>query len=147
MSIPSYFFNSFDLNIGKYSISVPYFQAIAIVFLLFLLVITLAQVRHHYLDWSFKGAGFGIFFGFVLALILEGFLLIYGKTALTGVLGWKNAPKPLSIVLDAGRSKLTQVLGASTQTNEVFTTDGIIKEIQSLNPADSKKIKSIICSQ
>lgn len=146
MSIPDYFFNSFDFNIGKYSINVPYIQAIAIVFLLFLLVITLAQVRHHYLDWSFKGATFGIFFGFVLALILEGFLLVYGKTALTGVLGWKDAPKPLSIVLDAGRAKLSNVLGESTQSTEVSTTD-ILKSIQSLNPADSKKIKSIICSQ
>lgn len=144
MSIPSYFFNTFDFNIGKYSLNVPYFQAIAIVFLLFFLVITLAQVRHHYLDWSLKGAGVGIFFGFLLAIILEGFLLVYGKTAITGLLGWKNAPKPISIVLDAGKSKLSNVLGQETTSEE---SPDIIKSFQSLNPSEAKKVKSIICSQ
>ena len=143
MKIPSYFFNTFDLNLGKFSIAVPYVQAGLIILLLFLLIITLAQVRHHYLDWSFKGAGVGIFFGFILALILEGFLLVYGKTALTAVLGWKEAPKPLSIVLDAGRAKLTNVLGVSTQNND---SKDALKQVQSLNPQELKKLKNILCT-
>lgn len=103
-----------SFNIEKIS-NVPW-QAAAIVFLVFLLILTLAQVRRHFIDWSFKGAGFGIFFGFLLAIILEGFLLINGKTALIQFLGWKNAPKPVSVALEAGRTELLKVLGVSTCT-------------------------------
>lgn len=42
----------------------------------------------------------------LLPLIWEGFLLIGGKLAITEVVGWKNPPKPISIVLDNGRAKL-----------------------------------------
>lgn len=142
MKIPSFIYKTFDFNIGSYSISFPYLQAIAIVFLLFMLVISLAQFRRHYVDWSFKGAGFGILFGFLLAIILEGFLILYGKTALTTVLGWKNAPKPISVVLDVGREKLSNVLGE--RIVEIDSGD-VLKVFQSLNPSESKKIKSIIC--
>jgi len=44
------------------------------------------------------------YFGFLLALILEGFLLIGGKTILTSVLGLENPPAPISIALDAGKN-------------------------------------------
>src|SRR3990170_441590 len=100
---------SFKLNLGSFSLPVSYFQAAAVIFLLFLLVLMLAQVRRHYVNWSLKGAVFGVFFGFLLALILEGFLIIGGRTAVTEVLGWKNAPKPITHALDAGRAKLVKV--------------------------------------
>lgn len=127
-----------------------YLQAGAIVFLIFLLVLTLAQVRRHYIDWSFKGALFGIFFGFLLALFLEGFLIIGGRTAITEVLGWKNAPKPLSVALDAGREKLITVLGIqdqipSSNAQEVTSVDNAVSVLQSLNPADVKKVKALFC--
>ena|SRR5688572_1524074 len=141
---------SFDLRFGNFSMPVSFLQAGAIVFLIFLLVLTLAQVRRHYVDWSFKGALFGIFFGFLLALILEGFLIIGGRTAITEVLGWKNAPKPLSVALDAGRTKLIQVLGIqdqipTTNAQEVSSVDSAVTVLQSLNPSDMKKVKSLIC--
>lgn len=143
MKIPDFFYNTFDLNLGSYSIAFPYFQAVAIVGLLFLLILSLAQFRRHYIDFSFKGAVFGIFFGFLLTIILEGFLLIYGKTALTAFLGWENAPKPLSVALEAGKAKLTKVLGVKTQNSENVD---ILKLIQSLPPIEAKKLKSIICT-
>jgi hypothetical protein len=92
----------------------------------------------------------GIFFGFLLALILEGFLLIGGKTVLTGVLGWKNPPAPLSQALDAGRSKLIQVLGAQTQIPASFAKDSTtvqnaVEIMQSLKPTDLSKVKNILC--
>ncbi len=141
---------SFDLHLGDFNMPVSYLQAGAIVFLIFLLVITLAQVRRHYIDWSFKGAVFGIFFGFLLALILEGFLIIGGKTALTEVVGWKNAPKPLSVALDAGRNQLIQVLGItdeipSSNAKEVGSVDSAVSVLQSLTPTDTKKVKAIFC--
>jgi len=103
-------FFSKTLNFGKFSLPFTYWQAIAIVILVFLLILSLSQFRRHYIDWSLKGAVFGIFFGFIFALILEGFLIISGRTALIGVLGWKNAPKPFSVVLDAGREKLKTIV-------------------------------------
>ncbi len=140
----------FDLNIGNLSFPVSYAQAALIVFLIFVLILLMAQFRRHFFDWSIKGAVFGIFFGFLLALVLEGFLLIGGRTALTGVLGWKNAPAPISLALDAGRSKLIQVLGIKDQipssfAKENITVSGAVNLLQSLNPSDVKKVKTIFC--
>lgn len=140
----------FNLNIGKISLPVSYVQAIAVVILVFLLVLLMARFRRHYINWSFKGALFGIFFGFLLALILEGFLIIGGRTAMTSVLGWKNAPAPVSIALDAGRNKLIQVLGItapipSSFAKENATVTGAVELLQSLNPTDIKKVKAIFC--
>lgn len=87
-----------------------YLQVGAIIVLLFLLILTLASVRKHFVRWSFKGGLMGLFFGFLLALIFEGFLLIGGRTAVTEILGWKNAPKPLVNVLDAGRAKIKSLI-------------------------------------
>jgi len=146
-----FLFNTFNLNIGTFSMPVPYWQAIAIVILVFLLIVMMATYRKHYINWSLKGGLIGIFFGFLLALILEGFLLIGGKTALTEVLGWKNAPAPISHALDAGRSQLIQVLGVNTQIPSSFAKDnstvqGIMKTVQSLNPSDLSKVKNILCA-
>jgi len=140
---------TFNLNIGKLTISPSYFSAVAIVFLLFLLILVLAQVRRHFLDWSIKGGIFGIFFGFLLALIFEGFLLIGGKTALTEVLGWRNPPKMIANVLDLGRNKLVKVLGISSEIPESiaknYSTQEVIGAYQSLSPKDASKVKAVIC--
>lgn len=151
MKLPSFLTGGFNFNFGSFPLSVSYLQAGAIVFLIFILILLMAQFRRHYVDWSIKGGVVGIFFGFLLALILEGFLLIGGKTALTEVLGWKNAPKPVQIALDSGRNKLIQVLGIQTQiptsnAKENVTTQSAIETFQSLNPTDMKKVKSLICS-
>lgn len=136
------FAHHFDLNIGKFSLPIPYVEAGAIILLIFVLILSIAQFRHHTVNWSLKGMLFGTFFGFILALIIEGFLIIKGGTILTGVLGWKNAPAPLSIALDAGRSKLIKVLGAKDQNSNVAST---IQFLQSLNPSDVKNVKAIFC--
>lgn len=125
---------TFVVNLGKFSIPFSYWQAAGIVVLIFLLIVSLAQFRRHEVNFSFKGMMVGLLFGFIFTLILEGFLIINGKTVITQILGWNNAPKPISLVLDAGRTKLTQVLGVSDQT------------IQSLNPTEIKKLKSLICN-
>ncbi len=103
------------------------------------------------MSWSFKGALFGIFWGFLLALILEGFLIIGGKTAITEILGWENAPKPLLVALDAGRNKLVDVLGITTDipsslANEKPTLDDAVNLLQKLSPSDSQKIRTLICA-
>ncbi|HKC05215.1 MAG TPA: hypothetical protein VKC54_05090 [Patescibacteria group bacterium] len=145
-----YLTQAFDLNLGKFTISVVFWQVGAIIFLLFLLVLSMAQFRRHYVDWGLKGAAFGIFFGFLLALTLEGFLIVGGKTALTEFLGWKNAPLPLQMALDAGKAQLVQVLGINTTIPSSLAKDNtsvgeVVGTLQSLNPGDLKKIKNIIC--
>lgn len=139
------------MNVGNISIPIPYWQAFLIVALIFVLIISLAMFRRHKVDWSFKGALFGIFFGFLLALFLEGFLILGGKTALTSVLGWKNAPPAITQALDAGRSRLIKVLGVDTATipssfaKDSPTVQGAVEMLQSLNPADTKTVRSIFC--
>lgn len=128
----------------------PLLLAASIIFLLFLLVVTLAQMRRHFIDWSIKGAVFGIFFGFLLALILEGFLILGGRTAFTEILGWKDAPRPLLTILDAGRAKAINVLGITDEIPNSFartnpTAEEAIEIFQSLDPSETKKAKSLIC--
>lgn len=108
-------------------------------------------MRRHFMSWSIKGAIFGLFFGFLLTLILEGFLLISGRTIFTEVLGWKNAPKPVAVFLDAGRSKLVKVLGISdqvpaTKAEEKLNKDEVVRAYQSLAPADASSVRKMICA-
>ena len=150
INLPKIPTGSFQFNLGKFSLPIPYWQAIAVVALVFFLIMLLAKFRRHYVDWSLKGAVFGIFFGFLLALILEGFLIIGGRTAITSVLGWKNPPKAVANVLDLGKDKLIQVLGVSTTIPSSFAKDSVsvqsaVETLQSLNPEEREKVQSIFC--
>lgn len=148
---PSVLGESVNLNLGGLSFSTSYLQAGAIVLLTFLLILSIAQIRRHFIDWSLKGAVFGIFIGFLLALIFEGFLIIGGRTALTEVLGWKNPPKPVANLLEAGRVKLVNVLGITDEVPASFasadpTAEEAIQILQSLDPIEMKKVKTLICA-
>ena len=139
-----------DLSFLHISLTGSTVKVSAIVILIFFLLLLIAKFRRHYIDWSLKGGIFGIFFGFLLALIIEGFLIIGGRTALTEVLGWKNAPAPLAQILDAGRGKLVQVLGIKDQiptsnAQGSATSGDVISAYQSLNPRDARNVKNIIC--
>ncbi len=144
------FSKSFNLKFAGFSLPVSYIQAGLVILLLFVLLVSLASYRRHMVSFSAKGAIFGVFFGFLLALILEGFLIIGGRTALTEVMGWKNAPKPLQVALDAGRTKLVNVLGIADEIPKSFastdpTSDEAVEILQSLDPSEIKKVKSLIC--
>lgn len=143
MEIVNNIVQSVTVFFASVSVAPTYIQAGAIVILLFLLVVSLAQFRQHFVKWSMKGGLVGLFFGILLTLILEGFLLISGHTALTGVLGWKTAPKPISTALDLGKEKLTNVLGVGTDNP---TSNDVITIMQSLPPSEISKIKAIICT-
>lgn len=143
---------NFDFSTFNFNLESNTTKVVAIVGLLFILLLVLAKMRRHYVDWSLKGAVFGVFFGFLLALILEGFLIIGGKTAVTEILGWKNAPKPLLVMIDSGKNELIKVLGIDSQIPDSFaqdnpTTDAAIEVLQSLDPTEIKKVKSIICEE
>lgn len=145
--IPS---GQFNFSVGKISIPIQYWQVAAILAFVFVLVLLLAKLRQHRVDWSFKGIAFGVFFGFLLALFLEGFLIIGGRTALTSILGWENPPPFLTATLDSGKDKLVQVLGIkdkipSSFASENVTANDAIEILQRLNPADTKTVQSIFC--
>ena len=140
-----------NLPLGKLTFSPSILQAGVIVFLLFLLVLTMAQFRRHLLGWSLRGGVFGLFLGFLFALILEGFLIIVGRTAITEIIGWKNAPKPILVALEAGRGKLVSVLGVTdeipTSNAEVVPTkEKVIYDFQSLPPNEAQSVRNLICA-
>lgn len=136
--------------VSNISISQGYLKAGLIIVLTFLAVLLFGYIRKYFVKSSIDGVFLGIFFGFLLTLLLEGFLLIAGRTAITEVLGWKNAPKPIARALDLGREKLVNVLGAtdeipSSYASDDLTTDEVLTSLQSLDPDEIKKIKAIMC--
>ncbi len=143
--------SSFVFNVGGLTFNPSYVQAGAIVFLLFLMVLTLARLRKLYVGWSLgKGSIAMIAWGFILTVILEGFFLLSGRTILTEILGWENAPKPIQVALDSGRNKLVNVLGVtdevpSSMANETPTFQSVVTDYQTLPAEDSSKARALIC--
>ena len=143
MNLWQSFVNKFSSFSNNFSVAPTYIKAGAIVFLIFLLVISLAQFRHHFVKWSFKGGLMGLFFGFLFTILIEGFLIVNGNTFLTAIFGWRNPPKPFKTAIEIGRDRLTDVLGTAV---EKPTAKDAITVLQSLNPDEISKIKAIICT-
>lgn len=138
-------------NIRGFYIEPTYWQAAAIVFLIFLLLLTLGRLRYMYVHWHVSKLSFSfIFYGFVFALILEGFLLLGERTLFTEILGWKNAPKPISTVLEVGRARLVSTLGVtdeipSSSASESTTYQSVVSDYQGLSSEEMDMVKSFIC--
>lgn len=150
MDLARFIPQNLNFKLGELSFSPTFYQAGAIVVLLFLLVLSLASLRRHLIGWSLRGALFGLFFGFLLALIFEGFLIIGGRTAVTGILGWKDAPKPVLTALDAGRTKLVQVLGVTQEipesvAQEKSNPEKVLESFQTLTPDEARRVRTQIC--
>lgn len=142
---------SFDLP-GGFVFEPSILMAILMVGLIFLLILTLGSLRKRYTDWAFKGLWPGIAFGFAIALILEGILVVGGRTILTEALGWKSAPKPISNALDAGRNRLVDVLGvteeipvSSAQTPP--SSKSVIDSYSLLSLPEQEEVQALLCSQ
>ncbi|OGM74116.1 hypothetical protein A2191_02575 [Candidatus Woesebacteria bacterium RIFOXYA1_FULL_38_9] len=134
---------------GGLVMDLSYLQAGAMIFLIFLLILTLGQFRRHVVDWQMGGIIPGIALGFALTVILEGTLLVSGRTLLTETLGWKNAPKPVSRVLDLGRDKLVEVLGVESEIPlsqaQSFSVDEVSQIYQSMSSVDAVALRMLIC--
>ncbi len=87
--------------------------------------------------------------GFSLALILEGFMLLAGRTFLTEFVGWKNPPKPIFRVVDFGREKMVKVLGINQEIPASQAADpqaeDLINLYQSLSSSEAKKVQKAVC--
>jgi hypothetical protein len=139
------------IKIFSLEIIFTYWQAIVMVILLFLLVVTMARMRYLYVNWHLGRHSFSmLFWGFLLAIILEGFFILGGRTIFTEILGIKNLPKPLSTILDIGRNRLISVLGVSSQVPS-STAQGnsdseyVLKLYKSLPPSEAEKFYNQIC--
>lgn len=91
-----------------------------------------------------------IFWGFLLAWVVEGFFLIGGRTFFTEILGWENAPKPISTALDAGRQRLVDVLGVTDKVpgsyaQEPSSPSTVINQYQTLSPGAQDEVRANIC--
>ena len=125
MNLPDFFGKTLNIDLGSIKFAPNYMQAGLIILLLFFLILVVAQLRNKFVTWSMKGSMMGIFFGFLLALILEGFLIIGGKTAVTELFGWKEAPKPVAVALDMGKEKLVNVLGVTDEIPSSFASEKV----------------------
>lgn len=120
-----------------------YWQAGVILILMFLLVFAFARMRYLYVHWSLgKSAIAMAVWGFLLAIIMEGLLVFSGRTLFTEVLGWKNAPKPISTLLTISRNKLVDVLGV---TEEIPTYQSVMGDYESLSTTEMEDVRSNIC--
>lgn len=147
MNLPIDLLNKFRLEVG--GIVFESWQVLSIIFLLFLLVIAMAMVRRHFLEFTVRGAGVGIVLGFFLAIVLEGLLLMGGKTFLISTLGWENAPKPIQKTIDTARSEFIKVLGSKTDLeNECEkTVDSFVENLQKLTPSQAQQVRFQICQE
>ncbi len=138
-------------RVGNLDIDATYWEAGAIVLLLFLLVFTLARLRFLYVHWSLGKHAFAmLFWGVVLTVIIEGFFMLTGRTIFTEILGMKNVPKPFSSVLNIGRERLVNVLGEQSQIPQSFAeskldSDQMYSLYTNMDSEESQKLQKIIC--
>jgi hypothetical protein len=128
-----------------------YWQAATILLLIFLLIFTLARMRYLYVHWHLSKTSLAMmFWGFVLTIILEGFLWLSGRTVLTTVLGWKNPPKPIAATLDTGREHLRDVLGETAEIDSAKadtppTYQTVVFEYKELSEEDKETVQKFVC--
>ncbi len=140
-------------KVGNLYVDATYWQAGAIILLLFLLVFTLARLRYLYVHWSLgKSAIAMLFWGMVLTVIIEGFFILSGKTIFTEILGMKNVPKPFSTILAIGREKFVNVLGEESETSVSYTesklnSDQMYSLYVNMDEVEAQKLWGIICEE
>lgn len=139
-------------NIKGIDIEPTYWMAIVIVVLIFMLLFTLARVRYLYVHWNLSKTSIAfLFYGFLFALILEGFFILGGRTLFTEVVGWENAPKPISTLLETGREKLVDVLGVTEEIPASFaqeqpTYQSVVGSYENLSIEEKESVRDFICN-
>lgn len=128
-----------------------YWEAATIVLLIFLLIFTLARMRYLYVHWHLSKTSLAMmFWGFVLTVILEGFLWLSGRTVLTTMLGWKNPPKPVAATLTTGREHLREVLGETAEIDSAKAKDpptyqSVVFDYKELSDSDKETVQKFVC--
>ena len=91
-----------------------------------------------------------LFWGVILTIIMEGFLMLTGRTIFTEIIGMKNVPKPFSTVLNIGREKLVNVMGAQSTIPDMsaagnLNSDHMYSLYTKMDSVESQKLQKIIC--
>ncbi len=136
--------NTAKEQVGNVSFSPGLMQAGVIVVLIFFLLLVMARITRTYIGWYTSGWYIWVILGFLFAVVIEGFFVVSGSTLFTSLLGWENAPKPLQSVLDSGRGKLMNVLGAQ---DEVRTAGFVLSTYEKLDSTSRSEVESTICKK
>lgn len=143
------FFSNLKLQIGHITVSPGVLQAGVIILLVFLLLLVMARITRTYISWYTSGWYIWVGLGFLAAIIIEGFFVVSGSTVFTAVLGWKGAPKPIQVAVDAGRTKLIDVLGAQdikAPEKEPATSQSVVADFESLDYTGRNEANKAICN-
>ena len=138
-------------KIGNLDVDATYWQAGAIVILIFMLIFTLARLRYLYVHWNLGKSSISmLFWGVVLTVIIEGFFILSGRTIFTEILGMKSVPKPFSTVLDIGRNKFVNVLGqedsrSAEAESKILNSDQMYTHYVNMDDEESRKLQEILC--
>lgn len=138
-------------NVAGIDLEFTLWMVMVLVLLAFMLLFTIARVRYLYVHWNLSRTSLSfLFYGFLFALIFEGIMILSGRTLFTEILGWENAPKPISTILDSGREKLVDVLGVteeipSSYAQEPPTFQSVMGDYENLSVEDQESIKNFIC--
>lgn len=138
-------------NVGGLDLEFTLWMVVVLVILAFALLFTIARVRYLYVHWNLSKTSISfLFYGFLFALILEGLFILSGRTMFTQILGWENAPKPISALLDTSRAKLVDVLGVteeipSSYASEPPTYNSVVGDYENLTIEEKETVKNFIC--
>lgn len=139
--------NEFLVNFGSF-VSPQYQQALIIGIGVFLIILLLGVTRRHMLNWSIKGAWFGVVFGIVVTLLVQGLLLVGGKTAVVEVVRNEKTPKNVRVFLQENITELAQSLASEPKTlgaQEELNFQDFIDGFSTLPKKDQQKVKNLIC--
>lgn len=124
-------------------------QATFIIIVVFLFALLLGVARHHMLAWSIKGAWFGIFFGILLTLLVEAFLLVGGRTALVETLNNEKIPKTVRNTIREGTREISNSLNNEipmlSAQDQQDPTKNVISLFSSLKREDQQTVERAIC--
>ena len=105
-----------SFNVGKLQIDATYWMVGVLLLLLFMVLFSIARVRYLYVHWNLGKSSIAfLFWGFILAVGVEGIFMLYGRTIFTDILGVENTPKPFSTVLDIGITPMSPSLAGSAK--------------------------------
>lgn len=139
-----------QLGIATAGMSSGVQQGILIIIGVFFVTLLLGLTRHHMLSWSMKGAGFGVVAGMLLTLVLEGLLLVGGKTAVAEIVRNESAPPAVRVFLQKNMSELADLIGPESTTLGTASVkgvpEGLVTEYKKLTSQEQTQVRNAVCA-
>lgn len=116
----------------------------------FLLILLLGFARHHMLEWSLKGAWFGIFFGMLIATVLLAGLFVGGRVLIVQVLQLQSIPPEVRFSVQKYLVEFSQALDVDTQTLGISahnpTRQTIVYDYKQLSSTEQQDVRRVLCA-